>query len=591
MELLYLWIEDYKNIYRQGFNFSPLYDFEFKPTKEVDGKVIEGTLTDKMNPTERETKEKFYKDFFKDETTKNTDYGISNVTAIVGENGAGKSSVLHEILNKISEPSNINRYEIKYVYLFIDKENKLCLFRDSEERIRTNFNVRREENNPLKPYYFSNGFTPNDYTPYWEKSYFNNIHKAHDISLNNQSRKIFKNLNKITIPDYFFLCESEIFKNELFFISHILQNKIEIPLAIPQKSLIEIIAHQKSENIKKLEKDIEKIVYKNYQNIYKDKFINFLKKQIFIILLTDIDDSSLDKLKVFLSTYESFEPFVSYFFEGGGFSSNEKRPDENILNHIKDIEKIPDENFTQDGLLLETENKDLLKDFLESYYHTLKRLYHFKWITSDYKILTLSSGEKSLLFLLSSLFVPVDTNYIFFLIDEGEFGLHPQWQKQYLKILLETLPKIFPDKQIQLILTSHSPFLVSDLPKENVIFLRKGRKEIDGEEKEGKSIVDDTFKEQTFGQNIHTLFADSFFLENNGGLMGEFAKEKIYEIVAKIDEGNPTEKEKIRYSIDIIGEPLIRQKLFELYTEQFTDEKEKLQNQIQELQNRLNKLP
>jgi len=27
MELLYLWIEDYKNIYRQEFNFSPLYDF------------------------------------------------------------------------------------------------------------------------------------------------------------------------------------------------------------------------------------------------------------------------------------------------------------------------------------------------------------------------------------------------------------------------------------------------------------------------------------------------------------------------------------------------------------------------------------
>ncbi len=27
MELLYLWIEDYKNIKQQGFNFSPLYDF------------------------------------------------------------------------------------------------------------------------------------------------------------------------------------------------------------------------------------------------------------------------------------------------------------------------------------------------------------------------------------------------------------------------------------------------------------------------------------------------------------------------------------------------------------------------------------
>ncbi len=29
MELLYVWIEDYKNIHHQGFNFSPRYRFEF----------------------------------------------------------------------------------------------------------------------------------------------------------------------------------------------------------------------------------------------------------------------------------------------------------------------------------------------------------------------------------------------------------------------------------------------------------------------------------------------------------------------------------------------------------------------------------
>ena len=30
MELVYLWIEEYKNIYHQGFNFSPRFDCEFK---------------------------------------------------------------------------------------------------------------------------------------------------------------------------------------------------------------------------------------------------------------------------------------------------------------------------------------------------------------------------------------------------------------------------------------------------------------------------------------------------------------------------------------------------------------------------------
>ncbi len=68
MELLYLWIEDYKNIKQQGFNFSPLYDFHFEPTFDENDtkkeKVIGGTLTDKITEEDREKKRDFYKDFF-----------------------------------------------------------------------------------------------------------------------------------------------------------------------------------------------------------------------------------------------------------------------------------------------------------------------------------------------------------------------------------------------------------------------------------------------------------------------------------------------------------------------------------------------
>ena len=72
MELVYLWVEDYKNIKRQGFNFSPRFACEFE----------DGTLdiTDK-----EETGESYLKDFFGENI---------NVTAIVGENGSGKSSIL-----------------------------------------------------------------------------------------------------------------------------------------------------------------------------------------------------------------------------------------------------------------------------------------------------------------------------------------------------------------------------------------------------------------------------------------------------------------------------------------------------------------
>ena len=68
MELVYLWVEDYKNIIGQGFNFSPRFECKFDGSNLI--------------------------------VTKNKDYDISifpdniNITLIVGENGSGKTSIL-----------------------------------------------------------------------------------------------------------------------------------------------------------------------------------------------------------------------------------------------------------------------------------------------------------------------------------------------------------------------------------------------------------------------------------------------------------------------------------------------------------------
>ena len=78
MELVYLWVEEYKNIHKQGFNFSPRFRCEYDEEKN------ELEIIDKD-----ETGEFYPKNFFGDNI---------NVTAIVGENGSGKSSLL-EYLN------------------------------------------------------------------------------------------------------------------------------------------------------------------------------------------------------------------------------------------------------------------------------------------------------------------------------------------------------------------------------------------------------------------------------------------------------------------------------------------------------------
>lgn len=78
MELVYLWVEEYKNIRNQGFNFSPRFECEYR-----DGNL---TICDKKK---KECKDNEYlKNFFGNNI---------NITAIVGENGSGKSSILEAL--------------------------------------------------------------------------------------------------------------------------------------------------------------------------------------------------------------------------------------------------------------------------------------------------------------------------------------------------------------------------------------------------------------------------------------------------------------------------------------------------------------
>ena len=64
MELVYLWVEEYKNIHKQGFNFSPKFNCDF------DGEIL--TIKDNVDANGNK---QYIDDFFGDNI---------NVMAIVG---------------------------------------------------------------------------------------------------------------------------------------------------------------------------------------------------------------------------------------------------------------------------------------------------------------------------------------------------------------------------------------------------------------------------------------------------------------------------------------------------------------------------
>ena len=145
------------------------------------------------------------------------------------------------------------------------------------------------------------------------------------------------------------------------------------------------------------------------------------------------------------------------------------------------------------------------------------------------------------------------------------------------------------DYKFQLIITTHSPYLLSDLPGNNIVLLKR-------EDGKRTSLVDaELFK--TFGANINELLATSFFLEE--GLIGEFAQANIQNLIDNLQgfDGNKgfieMSKEEMRRMIGFVAEPFLQEKLQEMYDEKFPGEfvsEGQRRKLISQLENQLKRL-
>jgi len=231
---------------------------------------------------------------------------------------------------------------------------------------------------------------------------------------------------------------------------------------------------------------------------------------------------------------------------------------------------------------LKKKNITQFNKFFDSYFseERITSFLNFELSHNPLDLTTPSSGELAM-FNFFSRFSSVKKQdlkpNIIILLDEVELALHPEWQRKYLNTILSFLENEFGGnrRNLQLIITSHSPFIVSDLPKCCINFLN------------GK-----LNSKETFGANIFSLFTDAFFLED--GLIGEFAKTKIFELLDEIDtkEISHSSKDRINKIIDIIGEPLIKERLLEKLLEkldksELSNKREQLLRELAEIDNQL----
>lgn len=642
MELLYLWINcsDHDCIIQQEFNFSPLYKFK------VDNLI---------NPRDLFCEKKDTINLF----NSSMDNGkINNITAIVGSNGAGKTTLLSFIaknncFSKFDsrpgyEKHDENNYEHhKSIYAFIE-DGELIVYYNLEGELTCNFakyeniywnkanNIEQLDTvrNQLIIYISNSSYVPEAFLVYSESDKTCNIN-LHQKSVYLVANSFYKALlGKAGLEN--------ISENDDGFAWVIKENRDDRKF----QELLDLQYYQYlSEN--RISDYVGNFKYEI--NIYFENIIDLIKRKYLNKTPSELGKKYSDKIKDFENHYNLNEIkearrknctvvlyvnllFEMFFYEKRfqlptmDFNKNfyeqlKKLPQSKKYKvYLKDIKIIDDilnpcpmnvniiGNPDDDGCLYE---KVICKENTNFYKHIHEIFKERKSFTLRYirvKNLEMSSGERAMQNMFSWLVLLPELDEIMgmkrsnytsklILIDEIDLYAHPEWQRKTMDQLISTINKIETVKPVQIVVSSHSPLILSDFPRQNVIYMNK---------RDEKTIVDDNDNhKQSFGANIYTLLKEAFFLEN--GAVGEFAKKKIYEVYKEIkstDNYIDSRQNLHQHIINLIGDEFARNEMQKSFDKKYgkvpqptimeipqnIDELKKLKKQLENSLDAVNKM-
>lgn len=193
----------------------------------------------------------------------------------------------------------------------------------------------------------------------------------------------------------------------------------------------------------------------------------------------------------------------------------------------------------------------------------------------------MSTGEGNLIEIFSQLYTYLymdEESYedIILLVDELESGMHLEWSRRLIKILIDNLSEILEDegkgRKIQLIFTTHSPYMLSDIKPGNVIMIEKNQ---ETGYSEGKVL------QNTFAKNIQEIMKENL-IDN---IYGDFALAKINSMIERLNEKEEHEgnEEELLKEIHLISEPILRNKLLEMYDKKYDTSEFSIEKQLQKL--------
>ena len=264
-------------------------------------------------------------------------------------------------------------------------------------------------------------------------------------------------------------------------------------------------------------------------------------------LFSEKCNNAVSTLSVFLRGVE----FDNHFWEGmfkdiyGLFPEENECPKidyKSIIYYLMSPD-LNDEDLQKNGWVLELNTSDTKIDY---WYQLLNQLStetinNLLYDRFTFDLSFQSSGERNWSGLLASLAECLEKRkeYIFCFLDEPDNSFHPAWKRTLVNDLIEKYKEL-PQK-VQLFVSSHSPIILSDAPRDAAILfdLEDKNKNAKRNKKEIKSP-----DYNPFGQQIYTLYYDSFFMKE--GVVGKFASKKI----KTIDKALENIKKRLNMAID-----------------------------------------
>ena len=570
MKLIALVIKQYNEIFKEEiFNFSDQYkvDFNFE-TSEL--KIAE-------NP---DYIENFYGE------------SIYNISPIVGINGTGKTTVLNIISDYTPDKFESNP-DNQYLVLFeLGKQEEKVRFKVSSQ----NLSVKNLLENGESLFYRNrDGSFVRDSGYYGGTQnilYVNLLNKGggtigYHTTLNQEGLAMF-------IYSYLWLSDRKI-------ISSVLSCSLEIePYGLKYYT----------NSIPRGINAIGFLIYKSIHNIFYEED-EFIKKLLYESLLSkcekylkedvsDYEDSGFNLLTDIVKELDQNEVKEEENKSKDGTGKVRKEYVESIIAIVKIFKEIREngsliDNVSSSILLKYSNNNRRLFEDLNGrllQYTKMKGLmrdlcYDLNKSFNNYKLLKetpnyhMSTGEGNLIEIFSQLYTYLSMHEessgdIILLVDELETGMHLEWSRRLIKILINNLSEILniegKGRKIQLSFTTHSPYMLSDIKPGNVIMLEKNQ---ETGYSEGKVL------QNTFAKNIQEIMKENL-IDN---IYGDFALAKINSMIEILngEEEQEENEEELLKEIHLISEPLLRNKLLEMYDKKYNTSEFSIEKQLQKL--------